>query len=209
MDLKRLKITRNDIIPIGLIAFTMISSILDIVSGRLNVALMGGITVMLVILLSGARKLWLEKMDAGLATIVLLFITISIYLSNRYNLYSRYFFHDILLHFSSGVIITLLANELLPFHLKKELKIHEKLVLLLLLSISAAGLWEIIEFFTDFIFKSDVQRNLIREWEIFYSDYQNPGLLDTMNDIINGTMGGLLGCFIIFIRRNKDICKKK
>ena len=60
-----------------------------------------------------------------------------------------------------------------------------------------------IEFFTDMIMHSDVQRNTVREWEFFSTTWQNPAIIDSMNDMINGTMGGALGCIIYGLKERK------
>ena len=65
--------------------------------------------------------------------------------------------------------------------------------------IAGAAIWEIGEFTVDVVTGLDVQRNLFSEWEIFGRDWQNPGLKDTMNDMIIGSIGSLAGTIILLV----------
>lgn len=196
----------RDIFPLILVVSTAASAVLDLLAGAGMFALIGLISILMIAAITVVWKKWGQRIPALLFYVFLLFISISVYWSNRLDLYKVFFFHDIILHFLSGIIITLIAANIIPKHLENELKMREKIIFLLILAVAAAGFWEIIEFLTDFFFHADVQRNTSREWEIFYSEIQNPGIVDTMNDIINGSVGGIIGCIIFYFEEKR---KKK
>lgn len=73
-----------------------------------------------------------------------------------------------------------------------------------LCAIASAGIWEMNEFVYDIFTHQDVQRNLLQEKELISSSWQNSGILDTMNDMINGTVGGLVGSIFLFFKYKKE-----
>jgi hypothetical protein len=123
-----------------------------------------------------------------------LFVTVACYLSNRYGLYKKFWFYDVILHFSSGFILSLIWYDFLFRERAWEdsAPLTVKIFIALSASVASAGVWEIGEFLSDILTKMDFQRNNLPEREIFHSSWQNPGILDTMNDMINGTVGALL-----------------
>ncbi len=140
---------------------------------------------------------WIFLLDA-------LFITEACYIGNRLDLYNRFFGYDILLHFASGIIIALSLYEALLAPFSDKTPLAWRLFMTFVIALAAAGFWEILEFSMDALVKTDFQRNFSREWEIFGSEGQNPGILDTMNDIINGTVGGLVGATLIYLRNKRE-----
>ena len=135
---------------------------------------------------------------------LLVFITIATYTGNRFNAYHRFFWYDILLHFTSGILIALCAVDLFfPEGKKTGEKLSFILFFSFIVALASAAAWEIVEFFFDILTGNDVQRNLIVEREIFGAEWQNSGIKDTMNDIINGTVGGAIGTLLIYIKRRK------
>lgn len=133
-----------------------------------------------------------------------IFMVVAIYFSNRFDLYHRFWYFDIVLHSFSGVILAIIMPVL--FMRNETRKIMTPLeygFICFIFALASAGLWEIMEFFFDLISGSDVQRNLQSEKEIFFSTWQNPGILDTMNDIINGTIGGVLGAILVWIDQKR------
>jgi len=152
------------------------------------------------------RKALKTELSFPVIFIDLLFAVTGTYTGNRFDLYHRFFMYDIILHFLSGILIVLTLYEVLfPQRMLKVTGLGYRLFIIALAGIAGAAVWEICEFFLDIISGQDVQRNLLDEWEIFGCAWQNSGLKDTMNDIINGTAGALVGCLILFIE-NK--CRK-
>ena len=148
---------------------------------------------------------WLLKKETeGWKTIsVQVFILFSVYLANIGNLYS-FWWYDIVLHFLSGVFISLIVPTLIiPRKTAMIMTKAQWICFSIIVSMAIAGLWEIVEFLFDIFTSSDVQRNLSVEKELLGVSWQNPGLKDTMNDIINGTVGGIVGAFLNLISISK------
>ncbi len=130
------------------------------------------------------------------------FIVLGTYTNNRYNLCRVLWWFDIALHLSSGVMLSLLAGDIFfPISKKHANPLWFELFFMFVFAVASAGFWEILEFSFDCLTGLDVQRNLTRDREFFGTLWQNNGILDTMNDMINGTIGGLVGCTIGFFQR--------
>ncbi len=138
-------------------------------------------------------------------SLVLVFSAISVYTGNRYHWYVAFWWYDVLLHFTSGILIALAGADLFFPANNRRAKLPFILFFSFIFSLAMAGLWEIIEFLIDVIFENDVQRNLTWERELIGREWQNNGIRDTMNDIINGCVGGIVGCIIILM----SVCHKE
>ncbi|MEG2539386.1 MAG: hypothetical protein RSA01_07300 [Clostridium sp.] len=111
---------------------------------------------------------------------VVLFIFLSMYLGHTNHMYSIVTNWDDILHLSSGFIITLFGFLIVEKIDRNNSILYNKTFIcfyLIIFSIATAGVWEIYEFTTDFLF------NL---------QSQGGSLTDTMIDIINGTVGGIV-----------------
>lgn len=149
------------------------------------------------------EKLKLEISDLTYI-LFMIFIVLGTYTNNRYNLCRVLWWFDIALHLSSGVMISLLAGDIFfPLSKKHVNPLWFELFFMFVFAVASAGFWEILEFSFDCITELDVQRNLTRDREFFGAMWQNNGIIDTMNDMINGTVGGLIGCTIGFFQRKK------
>ena len=193
-------------IMIGIINLTMlIALIMDFMNGPIMNGVIGIIAIMIV---SFFHFCWKKGADELVPEAIYIFgiafVSIAVFWSNHLDLYKTFFFHDILLHFSSGVLVVLLLGYLLPKRILAPMTMPERIILFMVSAIAVAGAWEIIEFFTDMIMHTDVQRNFQREWEFFSTTWQNPAIIDSMNDMINGTMGGALGCLIYGLKERKS-----
>ncbi len=167
--------------------------------------------VLVVVIPLVARKLDLRLGDATMIAIIL-FLVISIYTGNKFGMYKRFWWYDVVLHFSSGTILALLwADVMFPYgklQIKNSWRDAVPLALVVVTAIAfsmacAAG-WEIMEFIWDILLGNDVQRNLTVEQELLGASWQNPGIRDTMNDIVNGTAGALVGAPWIYFLRKRD-----
>lgn len=134
---------------------------------------------------------------------ILVFIAVATYTGNRFDAYKRFFWYDIVLHFSSGILIAMTAAELFFPEGQKKASLPFILFFSFICALASAGAWEIVEFFFDIVTGNDVQRNLTAEKELFGAAWQNPGIRDTMNDMINGTAGGLVGVAAIYLKRRR------
>ncbi len=178
----------------------LIASIADIIIGRPSMAFYGISTVLCFLILYALIIVLRRELESWKIIISDIFMIVAIYLSNRFDLYHRFWFFDIILHSFSGVIIaSVLPTLFLKDETRRAMSPLEAAFISFVFAVASAGFWEIMEFSFDLLTKSDVQRNLIRERELLSSDWQNPGILDTMNDMINGTAGGILGSVLIFI----------
>ena len=109
------------------------------------------------------------------------FIFLALLLGRMYNMYSILPWWDLFLHFASGVLLGFLALAILkPLIGESNLKILPPLfigIYILLFTISGAALWEFWEFAGDQLFGFDSQFN---------------SLMDTMTDMIAGSLSGVI-----------------
>lgn len=120
---------------------------------------------------------FLKKSKATYVSTIL-FIIISMYLGNILNFYTYISNYDKILHLASGGIIGIVSVIIYAYFIKDELdKINPMFMVFfsIIFTIALAGGWEIWEFTTDRLFGLESQLN---------------SLVDTMTDIICGTIGG-------------------
>lgn len=126
-------------------------------------------------------------MFTSLRFCVLLFIFVTMFLANEFGYYGVIPYLDKMEHLFSGVILCfvgLLIYSKASDHQKGNgpPSSHVAVWLCLFFSIAMAGVWEIYEFATD---------------HLFGLNSQNGSLLDTMTDIICGTLGAILtACYL-------------
>lgn len=122
---------------------------------------------------------FLKKSKATYVSTIL-FIIISMYLGNILNFYTYIPSYDKILHLSSGMIIGIIGIIIYAYFTKDELKKINPMFMVffsIIFTIALAAGWEIWEFTTDRVFGLQSQLN---------------SLVDTMTDIICGTVGGLI-----------------
>ena len=120
--------------------------------------------------------------------VILAFTFSSIYLGNVWDLYRIIPIYDKLLHLLSGVIIAVIGLVLFLYlnngKIKGDFNTYFAVIFSIIFSIAAAGIWEIWEFSTDMLFG-------------FHS--QNNSLIDTMMDIICGSIMGIITNIPIYL----------
>ena len=120
--------------------------------------------------------------------VILAFTFSAIYLGNVWDLYRIIPIYDKLLHLLSGVIIAIIGFVLFLYlnngNIKGDFNTYFAVIFSIIFSIAAAGLWEIWEFSTDMLFG-------------FHS--QNNSLIDTMMDIICGSIMGIIANITIYL----------
>ena len=120
--------------------------------------------------------------------VILAFTFSAIYLGNVWDLYRIIPIYDKLLHLLSGVIIAIIGFVLFLYlnngKIKGDFNTYFVVIFSIIFSIAAAGLWEIWEFSTDMLFG-------------FHS--QNNSLIDTMMDIICGSIMGIIANIPIYL----------
>jgi hypothetical protein len=120
--------------------------------------------------------------------LVQFFIFLALFLGRMYNLYSILPWWDLLLHFASGALLGFLALAILkPLIGENNLKILPPLfvgIYILIFTIAGAALWEFWEFAGDQLLGFDSQLN---------------SLIDTMTDMIAGSLSGILISILGFL----------
>ena len=145
--------------------------------------------VLIFLSIIGARLVYAKSFLKGYIIayyMILGFIFISMYLGNIWSFYSI-LYYDKFLHLSSGFLTSIIGYilflELFNEKVRKGIKPNVSAIFVSIFSIAAAALWEIWEFTTDLLFGLDSQAG---------------GLIDTMLDIISGTLVGIITALLIY-----------
>ena len=159
-------------------------------------------------------------MPAGLQALFSGFIFGSVFLGEILDFYTRFSWWDTMLHFISGILFSLTAY-MLFLSLCRDRDIRRQIspavtVLFAVCFSAACGIvWEIFEFGADSLLGMNMQR-----WQSGMSDeqrsalqnisnYSNPGLVDTMKDIISDVLGSVFSVLIILpLARHSNKYKK-
>ena len=126
------------------------------------------------------------KKSRATYTATIVFIIISMYLGNILNFYTYIPSYDKILHLASGIIIGIIGVIIYAYFTKDQInKINPIFMIFfsIIFTIALAGIWEMWEFTTDRLFGLESQFN---------------SLVDTMTDIICGTIGGLIALIPIY-----------
>ena len=147
--------------------------------------------------------------------VILIFVFASIFLGEVHSYYTRFWWWDVVLHASSGIIIGMIGFlfvYILNYEKKVKMPAHFAAIFACSFALSLGALWEIFEFTMDNLFGLSMQKN---------------GLVDTMWDLIVDAIGALIisigGYFYIkkvkvplfnnmvekFVRKNPEIFKNK
>ena len=128
-----------------------------------------------------ALNVFKVKMSNSADFLLQFFIFLALFLGRMYNMYSILPWWDLFLHFASGALLGFLSLAILkPLIGKNNLKILPPLfvgIYILLFTIAGAALWEFWEFTGDQLLGLDSQLN---------------SLIDTMTDMIMGSLSGAL-----------------
>lgn len=142
------------------------------------------------------------KLDFQLPAIISyhVFLVLSIIIGSLWRVYAMWTYYDIIIHFSSGVLIALIAYSLFS-RSKNRLSSVWLFFLLFSVALACGGLWEIWEFVTDGIFSNNGQD---------YAGYfERAALFDTMFDLICDASGAILGSTIAIFLKKKEEKQKK
>lgn len=150
----------------------------------------------------------------GLEILFTLFVLSSVLLGSLFDFYQRFPWWDTLHHFVSGALLGTVGLLLFMSMTRDQNTRNQVNPLAIALfafcfSISCSVLWEIYEFTGDSLFGMNMQR-----WQVGppggeplnldrLSNRSNPGLIDTMKDLIAGSLGALasVGLAFPFIKR--------
>ena len=115
----------------------------------------------------------------------ILFVFASIFLGELHGYYTRYWWWDLVLHVTSGLLLGILGF-LLVYVLNEDdridLKMRPRFVALFafMFAVAFGAIWEIFEFSMDQIFATNMQKSMLGD---------ESGLTDTMWDLIVDTIG--------------------
>ena len=133
------------------------------------------------------------KMKEGLQFVFYLFILVSLALGSILGLYHKIAWFDLLAHFLTGVISSLVSCIFLE---KQELLRKEKAgfacLFMILFALGVSSCWEFFEFFSDKIFHGDAQYVKLT------------GVSDTMEDMLIALFGSILFSGYCYIKMKKD-----
>jgi len=159
-------------------------------------------------------------MPIGLQALFSIFTFCAIFLGEIMNFYERITWWDTMLHFISGFMCTMIGYMLfLSFNRDSEIRrrINPAMVVMfsVCFSIACGAIWEVFEFGADSLLGLNMQRwqSAIpnEQWSTLQnaSNFSNPGLIDTMKDIICDTLGSLLSiCFVMPLAKYNNKYKK-
>ena len=124
--------------------------------------------------------------------VLALFACAAQYFGMMFHFYERFFFFDLLLHFSSGFLLTMYGNYFCRFLVKKYSHPGIPAVITVLFSVffavTGAVIWEIYEFLAD---------------RFLGMTSQGIGVADTMEDLIAGSLSAVICGILLFFLRSK------
>ena len=147
-------------------------------------------------------------MPIGLQALFSVFTFCAMFLGEILNFYERFSWWDTMLHFTSGFMFSVFGYMLfLSFNRNSDIRRQLNPVIIVMFtvcfSITCGAIWEIFEFAGDSLLGMNMQRWQsgipADEWGALQnaSNLSNPGLVNTMKDIISDTLGSVLSIFLI------------
>lgn len=152
---------------------------------------------------------------AAMQTFFTIFTLLAMFFGEILGFYSRFEWWDSMLHLSSGIMFGMVGY-MLFVSLNRDSGIRRKLnpmsvmLFCFCFSIACGAMWEIFEFAGDSLLGMNMQRwkntYTAEEWASMQNvtNFSNPGLVDTMKDIINDTIGTLASLVIILPMIKRD-----
>ncbi|MDD4282305.1 MAG: hypothetical protein PHX03_00800 [Bacilli bacterium] len=141
------------------------------------------------------NRVLIYKMTEGTITLYFLFLIASTILGSLFNFYETVPMFDKILHFVTGILLSMLGIIILiNFNKYDKTNIKFNIIFLAAITSTVALFWEIFEYISDFIFSRNTQRVL------------ETGINDTMLDMISSLFGFTLVA-IIYIMEKKTKTK--
>lgn len=131
------------------------------------------------------KKVPVLKKNTFLA--MMLFVLFSLFFGKTLNFYSIIPYWDKILHFTSGIIFARAGKEIY-IKINGNKNIPLMILFVIMFASSISGLWEIWEFSSDLILKTNAQNN---------------SLFDTMIDMILGNLGGIIYLILFKIKNSR------
>ena len=108
------------------------------------------------------RKIFKTDLPFSITLADITFAVFGTYVGNRFDLYHTFFAYDIMLHFISGILISLTLYEVFfPSSYRNSIPLVARVSLSMIIGLAGAGFWELCEYFLDIFTGLDVQRNLV------------------------------------------------
>ena len=147
-------------------------------------------------------------MPAVIQVVFSIFTFCAMFLGEILHFYDRFAWWDIMLHFTSGIMFSMIGLMLfVSLNRKKEVRSQLNpigtVLFAVCFSITCGAVWEVFEFAGDTLLGMNMQRWQTgipqEEWSMLQnmSNLSNPGLINTMRDIIADAFGSLLS--IVFL----------
>ncbi|MDD9268148.1 hypothetical protein ACFPES_14010 [Paenibacillus sp. GCM10023248] len=183
----------NDLFELALYVLAAVCFVYFLIKGNMPKVWQAVLITAVLLLIRLVVRLTKTTMFAALRFCVLLFIFIAMFMANEFGFYSVIPYLDKFEHLFSGVIlcfIGLLIYEKASDKENKTVTLSAKVAIWLCLffSVAMAGVWEIYEFTTDHLFGLHSQNN---------------SLLDTMTDIICGSIGAVLTSLYLVVQAKR------
>ena len=137
------------------------------------------------------QKLFKININEKINFIYIVFIFMAHFLGVIVDLYTKVYWFDKFVHFTSGTISSLCAIYLLA---RNKCNKHILLNILFILSFSMliASVWEVFEYLSSYYFNVDPQKVIIT------------GVTDTMGDIIVALLGSILVCICYWFEHKEN-----
>ncbi|WP_084766952.1 hypothetical protein [Clostridium nigeriense] len=185
--MKKNSINREFIVAAIFTIILIFTSIYDFIARDGEKLFRLGLTFITVVLAYLLYKKSFLKGSRIIYYINIIFIFLSMYLASVWNFYSIPNY-DKFLHLLSGAVIAIIGYVLFLYltnnNSRKEIHPLTSVIFVIIFATAAAGAWEIWEFTTDSLFGLTAQNN---------------SLVDTMWDIICGTVVGIITAIPIYI----------
>lgn len=156
-----------------------------------NDRLLGDISVILVFFLPRIfSKLLKFKISDNLELCYIVFIVLAQFLGSIVNLYNTTWWYDLLTHFLSGIVTSILALIFLNWlkMYKSDKKIFN-IIYMIMFTLMVASLWEFLEYGADTFLGMNVQHNI------------ETGVKDTMEDMLVAFLGSII-VVITYLKSN-------
>jgi hypothetical protein len=146
---------------------------------------------------------------------IAIFTVLAMFFGEIMNFYDRFVWWDSMLHFFSGIMLSLIGSNLYQSlsGTNTNSSQHNPIVAIafaVLFAIACGAVWEIIEFAGDSLLGMNMQRWQVSASEQYsalqsMSNLSNPGLVNTMKDIICDVIGSLCSIFFMLPSKNAGI----
>lgn len=178
----------NILLIIGIFGGTLLTAIFNYLPSHLATYWASILVVLVPIIL----KLTIFKLDDVDCLVYYIFVFFSYFIGSVINLYNTTEYYDVIMHFLSGFVISYFAIVVL-----KRLNMYKagnrlfNFIFCVFFAAGAACVWEIAEFSIDQLTASNLQHNL------------DTGVIDTMGDMICGTVGGIIFSTYMILKNKK------